>query len=198
MKKELYKDREKIQKWLKKAGITNYTIKPNFSVNVSESVYLADKKIKRIPLQFGSIEGDFDIGNNQLVSLEGSPKVVMGSFSVKNNQLKSLEFCPQKVQGYFIISNNQIKDFKYSPSEISGAIICIKNPLESLLELKSVFCGTLQYHLKDHVPIPHFEQFYDEDNILTLTHEEIKAVQVHTSLVSQLPEKSATKKLNKI
>jgi hypothetical protein len=197
MKQELLKDRQKIEEWLKSVNITDYKITKNFLVNVTDNVYLQEKQLTEIPVQFGTIDGDFCLDDNNLTSLKGSPKLVMGDFSVKNNQLKSLQFCPKEVHRFLIINGNQIKNFKYAPKEVSGDIICIKNPIESLIELKTVFHGTIQYYLKDQPPVPHFEEFY-EDNILTLTHEEIKAVQMHTSLSKKLCGKPTTRKLNKI
>ena len=52
-----------------------YYFKDN-SVNVHEDVRLPNKlaNLLKLPLNFNVVEGDFDISDNELTSLEGSPK----------------------------------------------------------------------------------------------------------------------------
>ena len=60
--------------------------------------------LKKIP-NFGNnyvVTDDFDCSNNQLTSLEGSPKTVGGSFYCYDNQLTNLNGAPKTVGGDFI------------------------------------------------------------------------------------------------
>ena len=49
-----------------------------------------------IPIQFNEVNGSFYCDDNQLTSLEGSPKIVEGHFDCANNQnLKSIDYLPE-------------------------------------------------------------------------------------------------------
>ena len=52
------------------------------------------------------INEGFSCYNDQLTSLEGSPKEVRGSFSCSDNKLTSLEGSPKEVGGDFYCHNN--------------------------------------------------------------------------------------------
>ncbi len=70
---EVYK---KINHICKIYDIKNYTINPDESIdvnNVNEGVNLYNKGLKKLPLKFNKINGDFDCDDNKLTSLEGSP-----------------------------------------------------------------------------------------------------------------------------
>ena len=194
--------KKEIVAWLKSVNIYEYKINSDYTVDVQQTVNLSGKKLTSIPIKFGTIDGNFLAENNLLTSLKGSPRIVKGDFNVKGNLLKTLKFCPKEIDGFFIIARNEVKNFTYAPEKVLEDIICIKNPLDSLMELKTVFGGTLQHYktLEDHTSeqIRYFEEFYSEDNILTVTYEEVKAVQMHTALSSQLSDKQVLKKSHKI
>ena len=100
-----YKDIDAI---CQRYGITNYTIN-NGLVDVDASVNLVNRKLTKLPLQFGKVTGNFYCHNNQLTSLEGGPKEVGGDFDChSNNQLTSLEYAPEKLSGKFYCENNPL------------------------------------------------------------------------------------------
>ncbi len=74
-------------------------------------------------------EGDLDINNKYITSLEGCYKKVNGNFRCANNKITSFEFCPE-VNGYFNCSINRIKSFKFCP-EIKGNFYCHDNEITS-------------------------------------------------------------------
>lgn len=80
-----------IKEWLDEHGIENYTINPNYEIDVRGDVILIKKDLKEFPgyIQFGTVEGDFDCSNNKLETLRGCPRVVQGSFNCSGNQLQS-------------------------------------------------------------------------------------------------------------
>ncbi len=61
------------------------------TVNVVGYVYLADKELHRLPVQFGAVSRHFSCSWNRLTTLEGAPHTVGGYFNCSNNRLTSLE-----------------------------------------------------------------------------------------------------------
>src|SRR5690606_37865092 len=66
---------EDIQAWLDKFDIKGTTILPDNSVDVQGDVKLSNRlpNLSKLPLNFNYVDGDFDISENELVSLEGCP-----------------------------------------------------------------------------------------------------------------------------
>ena len=56
-----------IQEICKKFGIKNYTINSDGSIDVDESVDLSNRKFTELPLKFGSVGGDFNCYDNELL-----------------------------------------------------------------------------------------------------------------------------------
>ena len=105
-------NKQEIHDICKKYNITNYSINPDGSIDVDESVYLSGKGLKRVPVKFNKVDGGFYCNNNNLTSLEGFPKHVSGNINLGTNQLTSLE---------------------NSPIELGQYLYCYKNPLKSLV-----------------------------------------------------------------
>ena len=120
-----------IHKICKQYGIENYTIN-NGLLDVNGSVHLVNKKLTRLPLDFGNVTGSFLCSYNKLSSLEGAPKQVGGSFYCNNNQLNSLQGAPSYVGRDFDCSNNQLITLEGAPIEVGGDFSCQHNQLDSL------------------------------------------------------------------
>ena len=75
---------------------------------INQDVDLSNLFFKALPewLAEVRVNGSFDCDNNQLTSLEGSPKVVGGDFWCVNNQLTSLNGSPKEVGGDFCCYDN--------------------------------------------------------------------------------------------
>jgi hypothetical protein len=133
-------NRQDITKWLEKHHIKNYRILEDNSVSVEGNVRLADRlaNLSKLPLSFHEVEGDFDISDNELVSLEGSPKKVGGNFLAFKNELTSLKGGPKEVGKSFIVLRNNITSLEYSPTLVKEDYICSHNPLTSLEGMISV------------------------------------------------------------
>ena len=114
-----YKDIDTI---CKKYGITNYTIN-NGLVDVDASVNLVNRKLTKLPLQFGKVTGNFFCDNNQLTTLEGAPKTVEGNFYCYSNQLTTLEGGPKEVGGDFYCVNNPLPKEIYTYQKYIKEII---------------------------------------------------------------------------
>mgnify|MGYP005988599243 CR=1 FL=1 len=129
-----------INRWLKKHGIEGFHILKDNSVNVNGDVRLADKlsNLLKLPLKFNIVDGNFDISDNELISLEGCPTKVTGNFHCFKNEISSLKGSPKEVGGSFIVLKNNISSLKYSPSIVKEDYVCSHNPLKDLEGLKTV------------------------------------------------------------
>ncbi|WP_122893099.1 hypothetical protein [Arcobacter peruensis] len=130
-----------INRWLKKHGISNFHILKDNSVDVNGDVRLADRlsNLLKLPLKFNIVDGDFDISDNELVSLVGSPTKVTGNFHCFKNEISSLKGSPKEVGGSFIVLRNNIASLKYSPSIVKEDFVCSHNPIKDLEGLKTVY-----------------------------------------------------------
>lgn len=95
------------------------------TVNVIGNVYLLNKKLTKLPIQFGTVGGSFECFYNHLTTLEGAPKEVGGDFICSSNDLTSLEGAPEKVGGDFNCRKNKVKfteDDVLAVSDVKGEI----------------------------------------------------------------------------
>jgi len=122
----------KIDSICKEYGIENYTINSDGSIDVNGDVDLSIRNLKKLPLTFRHVSGNFNCYNNKLITLEGSPQKVEGNFYCSRNKLTSLEGSPQKVEGYFSCNNNQLTSLEGSPQKVEGNFSCDNNQLTSL------------------------------------------------------------------
>ncbi|MFA9373991.1 MAG: hypothetical protein ACERKK_07520 [Poseidonibacter sp.] len=140
-------NKDDIAKWLNRHEIRDYHILQDNSVDVNGNVRLSGKlaNLLKLPLSFNEIHGSFDISDNELVSLEGSPKKVTGDFMCHKNEISSLKGGPKEVEGSFIILHNNISSLNYAPAIVKEDFICSHNPLRDLEGLNlvhgSVFTG---------------------------------------------------------
>ncbi len=92
--------------------IKNYTINSDGSIDVDGDVdisplriraqHLPNQELKKLPLKFGEVTGNFDCSYNQLTTLEGAPRSVWGDFNCSDNKLTTLEGAPESVGGNFL------------------------------------------------------------------------------------------------
>jgi len=115
-----------------KYNIKNYIINEDGSIDVDGDVYLYNKNLKVLPLNFRKVSGIFYCGYNQLTSLEGAPKSVGGDFSCISNHLTSLEGSPQSVGKNFSCYKCQLITLEGAPHTIGGDFYCNDNQLISL------------------------------------------------------------------
>lgn len=115
--------------WLRSMGIHDYHIEQGV-VDVNGDVILHGKlgKLESLPVQFGVVTGIFDISNNQLKDLFGSPREA-ASIYCDDNCLVSLEGGPEIVKMYYNCSWNMLKSLKWAPKEL-GFLFATNNLLE--------------------------------------------------------------------
>ena len=126
-----FKSNNNIDSICKRYGIENYTINPDGSIDVDDDVYLNNKDLTKLPLQFRNVNGVFNCSYNQLTSLEGCPNV-SGDFYCSHNQLTSLSGGPNDISGYFICTNNKLKSLEGGPNYVGDDYYCNDNQLTSL------------------------------------------------------------------
>ncbi|ACT51264.1 hypothetical protein [Methylovorus glucosotrophus] len=129
-KQEKLNERE-VGNWLESYGVRNYTINEDLTVDVKGDVYLKNRGITNIPIQFGKVGKNFHCEGNNLTSLKGCPIEVGNYFDCSNNKLETLEFAPLKVGGSFDCSDNKLVDLKFAPKEIGGEF--------RVLEISNIF-----------------------------------------------------------
>ena len=101
-------------------------------VDVRGSVMLTDTSLRRLPIKFGRVDGDFYCHGNQLKTLKGAPEFVGGDFNCSNNQLKSLKYAPKEVGGSFSCHDNVLTSLYGSPRHVKGNFNAFLNELITL------------------------------------------------------------------
>jgi len=124
--------KEEVEEILMSFDIENYNINDDLTVDVNGNVDLSDKRLTRIPITFGKVNGSFNCVLNNLATLEGSPKEVGGSFNCFENNLTSLKGAPKEVGGGFDCFENNLTSLKGAPKEVGGDFNCSDNNLKSL------------------------------------------------------------------
>jgi len=114
-------------------GITDYDkekFKKTGILDCFQNVDLNGKNLKKIPFQFGIVDGYFNCSYNLLESLEGCPREIKRSFYCSQNQLKSLEGCPHEVKEDFNCSYNLLESLKSFPENFKDHLFCDNNPFD--------------------------------------------------------------------
>lgn len=131
-RKEIF-DKMQFQEWINKfkrsPGVEQ---RSDGTWDVYRDVSWPSLNLKSIPLRFNHIEGHFIITDNDLTSLEGSPKTIKGSFLCGLNKLTTLKGCPIKVGRYFDCQCNFLTSLKDGPVYVGSSYNCHDNKLTSL------------------------------------------------------------------
>jgi hypothetical protein len=97
-----------IKGWLMSAGVKNFTINKDLTVDVEGDVVIVKSTMSGydyLPFKFGKVTGNFSIDVPTLTTLEGCPNVVtQGAFNVFNSRIKNLKGMPKQAS-YVKISN---------------------------------------------------------------------------------------------
>jgi hypothetical protein len=127
-------DPDYVQKYLicQKWDIKNWSVNADGTIDVDGDVWLVSKGLKELPLKFGKVSGHFNCHDNELTTLEGSPREVGRDFYCGNNKLTTLEGGPNKVGDSFICANNKLTGLEGAPSYVGGDFSCVHNKLVNL------------------------------------------------------------------
>lgn len=147
-----FKTKEQIENWLYLHKIKNAIIHDNLIVDIHGDVNLKDKNLHFLPLQFGYVSGTFNMSDNKLRTLKGSPLEVGEDFIFDSNKIKSLQYAPQKIGQLCYAVDNPIQKIKKEQFNIEceeielGYIDKKKTSKKEIKELKNYYiqCGQLR------------------------------------------------------
>lgn len=120
---------------LRRLAIRNYTITHDGKVDVSQSVHLGHvteydlKPLKKLPIKFGRVEGDFTCPPD-LTTLVGCPDYVSGIFDCSGTKIKNLNGSPTYA-GDFDCRSTSIKNLKGGPTQVGRHYNCGFTSLQS-------------------------------------------------------------------
>lgn len=162
--------KEDIIRLCKEYSIRFYKINDDLSIDITSNINLTHREFKNIPLNFNKINGSFDISENFIESLEGSPKYIEVNFICHNNSLTSFKHSPNFIGGVYDCSRNDIRSFKYFPENAPGKLLCIGNPIyviwdlfrdESKIDLFNEYDPIRDEHTEPHILVDRLNDFLD-------------------------------------
>ncbi len=126
------------------------------SIDYNGDVNLQSMCLTEIPFKFRVVNGIFDVSNNNLTDLTGSPIEAI-SFICNNNKLTSLEHSPSIVHTGFSCANNKITSLEGCPKSVGRDFICNNNKLKSLYgipqqDLEFLDCSYNQIETLQYIP----------------------------------------------
>jgi hypothetical protein len=107
-------------------GIKNWTVNKDGTVDVDGECYL-NQKIKKLPVKFGRVTGNFHCDHLQLTTLEGVPHYIGGGFFCEHNKLKDLKGGPKNVMGRYVCARNELTSLEGAPREVGRKFGCGNN-----------------------------------------------------------------------
>ncbi|NRT15282.1 hypothetical protein HNP99_001629 [Flavobacterium sp. 28A] len=116
------------------------------TIDVNGNVTITNTKLKKLPLKFGKVYGDFICCGNELTTLKNAPTYVGRNFNCYNNKLKNLVGAPTYVGGDFICHENELETLEGCPLEINGNFSCFLNNLTSLVAGPEKIKGNAYIH----------------------------------------------------
>ena len=100
---------EKIANWLKKNGVTNFTINDDNSVDVDGDLVFDGLRHEKLPVNFKSVTGSVSLVGALLKTLEGLPDEINGDFNISAMKLDTTAGFPMKVHGDCHLSKLDVK-----------------------------------------------------------------------------------------
>ncbi len=142
---QFFTTRVEVEDWLYEQGIDNYEINEDLLVHVTGNVMIDTSDLEALPVQFGSIDGDFSLcsfmsqpNDGILKSLLGCPRTVKGQFSCLGNQIESLVGGPKEVKQNYDCANNELKNLTGGPLEVGQDFLAEKNQIGQIGNFKGM------------------------------------------------------------
>jgi len=110
------------------------TISSKGIVNVKGAVDLT-KKVSQLPIQFGTVSGNFWCNGASLTTLVGSPTSVGGYFLCEHNKLINLKGAPTYVGSHFWCTDSPLSSLEGAPDHVGEEFWCTYNAHLPLLRL---------------------------------------------------------------
>ena len=126
-------------------------------LDVHGDVRVCKSGLKKLPLKFGKVTGNFYCHLNNLTTLDGAPFSVGGDFNCSDNKLQNLKFSPRDVAGDYFCQNNELKSLEGAPTIIHGSFNCFLNQLKTLRNAPkevygSFYCFPNELHTLEGAP----------------------------------------------
>ena len=124
----------KIEEWLKKYKIKNYTINSDFTIDVNGDVDLEKYTDKELPeyIQFNYVK-TFYISHSNIISLRGCPKECKEDFRCSDcEKLISLEGAPEKCEEFDCMGCTNLTSLEGAPEKCDGFYCQLCKNLTSL------------------------------------------------------------------
>lgn len=106
-----YDSNDKIEEWLIKHNIDNFTIREDKSVDVYCDVDLGFSNLSEVPVKFNKVDGKFSIYYNNITNLSFAPEEVEGYVDLSFNPVVNFIGVPKKIYGELRISINENTNF---------------------------------------------------------------------------------------
>lgn len=132
--RQMLPTKERILQWLSEHGVNpeSCEVFDDLSVSVNADVYIIRRKLEYLPLNFREVSGAFDVRENKLWTLAGSPLKIGGHFNCVYNRLTSLQGATEKVPDTFNCGFNSLTDLVGGPTYVGRMYLCNNNELKSL------------------------------------------------------------------
>jgi hypothetical protein len=159
--------------WLDSMEIKNYQIHDNLIIDVNESVDISERQLIDIPVQFGTVNGNFNCFNNELKSLKGVPYHIKGEFYASRNLLNNLEFLPLSVEYNIDLAWNQFKNaLNLLPllsllknSQIQSVFLTLEQEVKAFENISFPMCS----HAMDEIYINQFAYEFEAQQVNELS-----------------------------
>jgi hypothetical protein len=120
-------------------------------------------KVNELPIQFGTVKGDFLCFINQLTTLKGAPHTVHGAFDCSYNQLTSLQHAPVTVGRWFDCTHNKLSSLLGAPAHVPENFECGDNFLKDLTHAPEHVGGTFVCDYSANLPLLRLLSYADTD-----------------------------------
>ena len=107
-------------------------IDPPESIKESLLLGYVDNNITSLEGSPRVVNGDFLCPGVKITSLKGAPRVVGGSFDCSNTKIASLEGCPEEVGGSFYCFSTRITSLEGCPEKVGESFNCSNTNITSL------------------------------------------------------------------
>jgi hypothetical protein len=115
-----------------KIPVNKYKVNSDLSVDVTGNIDFSSQNLKKIPIKFGVVNGDFCISYNQLNNLVNSPSQISGYFDCSSNEIYTLVGGPRFVAGGYYCNDNNLENLEGFPIYCEVTFTAQRNKLNSL------------------------------------------------------------------
>ena len=119
-----------IVEWCHHHQITKFDVTAEGKIDVFQDVYISHVLRDVLPVQFGSILGNFTLELNALTSLIGCPTYIRGPFYESHTDITTLKHSPRHVGGILMCNDNRLTSLEGISEYIGGDIYCTEKNLD--------------------------------------------------------------------